>query len=83
MKGLADREEVPLEYCARKAMAEKDRTLRELDEEEEGDEEEISSRRRKKKDRDDVVLDEAFFVLMDLIRFTKGEELPKPKGWWF
>lgn len=83
MKGLADREEVPLEYGARKAMAEKDRTLRELDEEEEGDEEEISSRRRKKKDRDDVVLDEAFFVLMDLIRFTKGEELPKPKGWWF
>jgi hypothetical protein len=81
MKALADREEVPLEYAARRIMSEKDRALRELDEEE--DEEEVSSRRRKKNDRDDVVLDEAFKVLMDLIRLTKGEELPKPKGWWF
>ena len=40
-------------------------------------------RRRNERSRDDVVLDEAFNVLSDIVRMTHGEELPIPKGWWF
>lgn len=80
MKKLADREEVPLEYSARREMAAADRQLRELDEEDDGEEE--VSRRRKARKLDDVVLDESFAVLMDLIRLTKGEEIPRPRGGW-
>jgi hypothetical protein len=80
MKKLADREEVSLEYSARREMAAADRQLRELDEEEDGEEE--VSRRRKARKLDDVVLDESFAVLMDLIRLTKGEEIPRPRGGW-
>ena len=32
---------------------------------------------------DDVVLDEAMNIVMDIIRLTGGEELPQPKGGWF
>ena len=87
MKAIGDREEVPLEYEARKKMMAADRELRELDNEEnEDDDEEAAAkkRRRKRNERakNDVVLDESFRILLDLVRLTKGEELPQPKGWW-
>ena len=81
MKLISDREEVPLERSARKAMMASDRQYRELDEEEDDDEE--SSRRRKRNDRggkDDVVLEESYNILMDLIRLNGGKELPRAKG---
>ena len=87
MKELSERKEVPLEYAKRKAMMEKDRELREIDDEEKEDDDEETAakkRRRKRNERakNDVVLDEAFKVLMDLIRLTNGEEMPRPRGWW-
>ena len=83
MKAMGEREEVSLEYAARKRQMAADRELRELDEEE--DDEESPKKRRQKRNerkRDDVVLDEAFNVLHDLIRLTGGDEVPEAKAWW-
>lgn len=84
MRAISDREEVPLERAARKAMMAADRELRELDDEDdEEDEERISARRRRnQRKKDDVVLDEAYRILSDLVRLTGGAEVPQPKGWW-
>ena len=85
MKEIGDREEVPLEFAARKRQMEADREYREIDElDEEGEEQEDKPKRRKRNERkeNDVVLDEAFRILGDLIDMNGGEELPKPRGWW-
>ena len=91
MKEISDRVEVPLEREARKAMMRADRNLRELDESEaesedddEVKEEKVVSARRKRNEKpaDDVVLDESFRILSDLVRLTGDETLPKPVGWW-
>ena len=91
MKDISDRVEVPLEREARKAMMRADRDLRELDESEadaedddEVKEEKVVSARRKRNEKpaDDVVLDESFRILSDLVRLTGDETLPRPKGWW-
>ena len=86
MKTMSDREEVSLEYAARKAQMAADRELRELDDEEDDDDDEETAkkkrRRRNERKKDDVVLDEAKFILMDLIRLTEGGEIPKPRAWW-
>ena len=88
MREISDREEVSLEYAARKAQMAADRELRELDDEEnEDDDDETAAkkRRRKRNERlkNDVVLEESYRVLMDLIRLNGGEEVPEVKGWWF
>lgn len=83
MKKISDREEVSLERAARKAMMASDRELRELDEEGSDDEEENLRRRKRNEPRkDDVVLDEAYKILIDLIHLTGGEDMPQPKSWW-
>ena len=84
MKAIGEREEVPLEYAARKAMMASDRDLSELDgdEEESTEEKVISRRRRNQKKKDDVVLDETFRILADMVELNGGKELPEPKGWW-
>ena len=87
MREISERTDVPLEREARKAMMRADRELRELDAAEADDEDEEteaapSRRKRNQKPDDDVVLDEAFRVLADLVRLTGDERLPKPKGWW-
>ena len=106
MEELSEREEVPLEYAARRKMAEADRALRDLDDgigdvdedeaaaevaagdgddagDDDKEEDRPARRRRGGHPRDDVVLEEAFNVLMDIVRMTHGEEIPQPKGWWF
>ena len=90
MKEISDRQEVSLEYATRKTQMAKDRELRELDDvdDEEADEEKSDKKkdkkRRKRNERpeDDVVLDEANRILMDLIRLTGGDEVPQPRGFW-
>lgn len=83
MRAIGDREEVPLEREARMAMMRSDRDLRELDEEDDEEKEEtISRRRRNQLKKDDVVLDETFRILSDLVRLTGGEEVPVMKGLW-
>ena len=87
MREISDREEVSLEYAARREQMAADRALRELDdaESEDDDEETAAKKRRHKRNepkKDDVVLDEAYHVLMDLIRLNGGEEVPEVKGWW-
>ena len=88
MKEISDREEVSLEYAARKAQMTADRELRELDDEEnEDDDEETAAKKRRRKrnerQKNDVVLEESYKVLMDLVRMTGGEEVPEVKGWWY
>ena len=88
MREISDREEVSLEYAARKVQMAADRELRELDdvESEDDDEEAAAKKRRRKRNepkRNDVVLDESYKVLMDLIRMTGGEEVPEIKSWWY
>ena len=87
MKEIGDREEVSLEYGARKLQMAADREYREIDElekEENEEEKEDKPKRRRRNERkeNDVVLDEAFRILSDLIRMNGGEEIPKPRGWW-
>ena len=88
MKAIGDREEVSLEYAARKAQMAADRELRELDDEEnEDDDEETAAKKRRRKrnerQKNDVVLEESYNVLMDLLRMTGDEEVPEQRGWWF
>lgn len=87
MKAIGEREEVPLQRDARKAMMRADRELHELDEDENDESKgkvKTVRRRRNQRDDDDVVLDEAFRILADLVRLDKGAEMPLPKewGWW-
>ena len=88
MRAISDREEVSLEYAVRKAQMAADRELRELDDEanEDDDEETAAKKRRRKRNErkeNDVVLDESYKVLMDLVRMKDGEEVPEIKGWWY
>ena len=91
MREIADREEVSLEYAARRRQMAADRELRELDDEEnEDDDEETAAQKRRRRrnasKKDDLVLQESYKVLMDLIRMKDGEEVPvrSTSGWeWF
>ena len=97
MKALGEREEVSLVHDVRKAMMRADRELRELDEENDatalddkkgadGKEEEEESpllRRRNQLKRDDVVLDEAFLILADLVELKGDETLPPTRMDWY
>ena len=88
MREISDREFVSLEYEARKAQMAKDRELRELDdvENEDDDDETAAKKRRRKRNepkKGDVVLQEAYHILSDLIRLKGGEEVPELKGWWY
>ena len=88
MKEISDREFVSLEYAARKAQMQADRELRELDDEEnEDDNEETAAKKRRRKRNEpkenDVVLQEAYRVLLDLVRMKGGEQIPEARGFWF
>ena len=83
MLAISERETVPLEREARKAMMRSDRELRELDEgDDEEKEEAISRRRSNQRKKDDVVLDESFRILVDLVGLTEGKELSVRGGLW-
>ena len=87
MRAISDREEVSLEYAARKLQMAADRELRELDDEENEDEDEETAakkrgRRRNEPKKNDIVLEESYKVLMDLVRLKGDEEVPEVKGWW-
>ena len=94
MKEISEREEVSLEYATRKAQMAKDRELRELDnvESENADDDETASqkhrRRRNEPKTNDVVLEEAYHILSDLLKFTEEDgntEMPPPpaSAWGF
>ena len=91
MKEISDREYVSLREDVRKAQMAADRELRELDQENDDEEAESAKdskkkskrRRRNEPKEDDVVLDEAFRILSDLIRLNGGREVPEEKGWWY
>ncbi len=86
-KAMFDRKIVPLEREARKAMMLHDREVRKLEEGESlaaGEEEETRSERRKRREkRDDVVLDEAFWVMTDLVGLTGGKDMPPAPVDWY
>ena len=88
MREISDRAEVSLEYGARLAQMKSDRELRELDdvEKEDDDEDTAAKKRRRKRNEpkeNDVVLDEAYRVLMDIIRLKGDEEAPEMRMLWF
>ena len=82
MKRMGERETVPLERAARKAMMRADREIRELDDDGDDAEKKPARRRRNQRKSDDVVLDEAYEILADLIRLNGGAELPPVKLDW-
>lgn len=84
-KALFDRTEAPLERNARKAQMKADREIRELEDGEGDDDEEkaAKARRRRKRKLDDIVLDEAFKVMGDLVRLTEGREMPPAPIDWY
>ena len=82
MKEFSDRQEVPLEYGARLAQVKADRELNKLDDDEndEGDKKTAEKKRRRKRNEpreDDVVLEESFRVLIDLVDRVGDEEVPE------
>ena len=82
-KKIYDREEVPLEREARKAMMRADREVSDKDDDDEDEEEKPSRRRGKRQKRDDLVLQEAYKVMADLVRLNAGAELPPaPLDWY-
>ena len=90
MKEISEREDVSLRHDDRKVQMAADRMLRELDDEDDDDDERPSKddkkgrrRRRNEPKEDDVVLDEAWRVLSDLIRLNGGAEVQEQRGWWF
>ena len=88
MREISDREDVSLEYGARLAQMKADRELRELDdaENEDDDDETAAKKRRRKRNEqkeNDVVLDEAYRILMDVIRMKGDETVPTRRGSWF
>ena len=84
MKAIADREFVPLEREKRLAMMKADREIREQDEKKDSEKEKKNARihRNQPKD-DDIVLDEAFEILYDLIELEGGAQMPRPKFDWY
>ena len=62
-----------------------DREIRELEDGEGDDDEEkaAKARRRRKRKLDDIVLDEAFKVMGDLVRLTEGREMPPAPIDWY
>ena len=78
---IYNRTEVPLEREARKKLMKADKKVEDVAEEDDEMDESVS--RKKKKKGDDVVLDEAYKVLSDLVELTKGAELPAPKINWY
>lgn len=73
-KKSAERKVVPLERNARLAVMREEREMREYDDENIGREDEEPKDKRK---RDDVVLQETFNVLADLVRLTGGAQAPE------
>ena len=89
-RAIFDREEVPLEREARKRMIKADREVTDRTEagaDEDGDEDEedapVRRRRGKRDDKDDVVLQEAYRILADLVRLNAGAELPPEPASWY
>ena len=86
MKAISEREEVPLEREARKAMMREDREIREPEDDDNdsgGDDDKKKPRRRRNMPKsDDVVLDEAFCILADLVERTGGALLPPARIDW-
>ena len=82
---IYDREEVPLEYAARREMMKSDRSVTDRDPEDDAEEEAVSvlSRRKKRRDSDDVVLQEAYRVVADLVRLNGGAKMPPQAVDWY
>ena len=89
MKEISEREDVSLRHDDRKVQMAADRSLRELDDEDDDedrpakDDKKGRRRRRNEPREDDVVLDEAWRVLSDLIKLNGGAEVQEQRGWWF
>ena len=86
-KRLFDRSEVPLERQARKAQMRADRQTRELEDGDGDDEDDealsLASRRKKREKREDIVLDETFRVMCDLVDLTGGATQPSAPIDWY
>jgi hypothetical protein len=80
----SERKTAPLERKARMKLMREEREMRELDDakaedDDESPEETAFAQSEEGKERNkDVVLDEAFKVLADLVRLTGGKEAPPP-----
>jgi carboxyl-terminal processing protease len=76
------RKEVPLEYRARLSLMRQEREMRKLDDAQAYDDEESAEEtallqaEEGKAEKDDVVLQEAYHVLADLVRLSDGGEMP-------
>ena len=86
MKAVGEREFVPLEREARLEMMRQDRELAESDSDSENSnssDEKKSRRRRNQLKSDDIVLDEAFDILSDLVELNGGNTLQIPQIQWY
>ncbi len=86
-KELFDRTDVPLERGARTAQMRADRAIRELeeadDEDDDSDEAVLARRRKNRGKHDDVVLDETFRVMADLVRLVDNGTQPDAQVDWY
>ena len=86
-RAVYDREVVPLEREARKRMMKADRALSDVSDDDEDDDDKPKRRRGRRRNKakksNDLVLDEAYRVLADLIRLNGGAELPPAAVDWY
>lgn len=84
-KAVYDREEVPLEREARKRMMKADRKITDAEADDEADKKNTrKGRRGRRRDKaTDLVLDEAYRILADLVRLNGGEELTPAAVDWY
>ena len=90
MKELSEREDVPLEYEARKAMMREDRAASDLEnggkekaKDDKNDKNKPSRLHRNRLRDDDVILNESYEILTDLVEMNGDAELPPSRIDWF
>ncbi len=82
-RAIFEREDVPLEIEARRRLVKADREVSDRSGEEDDEDEAPVRRRQKRDEKDDLVLQEAYRVMADLIRLNAGAELPvEPFNWY-
>jgi carboxyl-terminal processing protease len=84
MRSIQDRKEVPLQYDKRKSMIISDRKIQELDDDfSESEDGKAKAKKSRVEKKDDVILQEAFAILNDLIILNGNRKMPMERSYFW
>jgi uncharacterized protein YutE (UPF0331/DUF86 family) len=84
MRSIQDRKEVPLQYDKRKSMIISDRKIQELDDDfSESEDGKAKAKKSRVEKKDDVILQEAFAILNDLIILNGNRKIPMERSYFW